>query len=147
MAEKVYEMTKHYRRGTARLLEMIEKRDEFAALVKIVPPEMRAEGHRILADLNCNIDSTEAALVAEYEAFQILCRSQETLDAILGERMIETEKFFIRAKHTMPRDEFKALEAQIARDHAPELVASFYTRVAIREATQLERILGETDEK
>jgi hypothetical protein len=76
-------MDEHYKKAVADLLYAIEQRDILAETVKVAPPETRAEGLRLLAEMDKKIDEGEQALAKEYEAFQTHARAQDDLRQML----------------------------------------------------------------
>lgn len=147
MAEKVYEMSGHYKRATAELLELINKRDVLAATIKTAPLELKSEGRRILAEMDAKIDEAETGLAAEYKAHQLLCQLQEAQDALLDKMMIHTERMFIYNKHKQPPEKFKEFEAHVLSHFTPDELQAFYDRIAVREAAQLDEILARNEKQ
>lgn len=76
---KEYEMDDNYKQALAFLLESIGERDQLAETVKLAPPEKRAEGLHLLAQLDKSIEASEQALAKEYETFQTHERVKDEL--------------------------------------------------------------------
>lgn len=77
--KKEFPMDESYHKALADLLEVIKTRDEMAEALKIAPPEKRAEGLRLLQELDKKIDGGEQVLANEYEAFQNHARAVDLL--------------------------------------------------------------------
>jgi hypothetical protein len=77
--KKQYEMDESYKRALAFLLEAIEQRDLLAETIKLAPPEKRAEGLHLLAQMDKSIEAGEQALADEYEAYQTHERAKDDL--------------------------------------------------------------------
>jgi hypothetical protein len=93
---KEYEMDDKYKQALAFLLETIEQRDELAETIKLAPPEKRAEGLQLLAQLDKSIEAGEQALANEYEAFQTHARAEDEMRQMLKSKS-ETELAELRA--------------------------------------------------
>jgi DNA-binding transcriptional ArsR family regulator len=142
MTDKVYEMEDDYKESVAELLKAIKSRDELAESIKLLPPENRCEALRILAEMDKDLDAVEAGLADACAAYQKFRRKEEEVSEIsekLGEQM---EIGYIRLKHLLP-DKLAEKEASLFHGWTPENIQEFYDRVAIREATQLEKILAD----
>lgn len=77
--KKEFPMNESYNKALADLLEVIKTRDEMAETLKIAPPEKRAEGLRLLQELDKKIEGSEQVLANEYEAFQNHARAVDAL--------------------------------------------------------------------
>lgn len=141
MADKVYEMYDDYNEAIEKLLAFINLRDLLADSLKDPSPKNRREVQEMVAEMDKQIESTEAKLAKEYEAYQTKCRAEEELEAMSEEATEKVEKYFILVKHRMP-EKLEELKTAIFTDWTPEEIQDFYDRAAIREATQLEEILG-----
>jgi hypothetical protein len=83
LLKKDYEMDESYKKALADLLESIDTRDELAEVLKLAAPADRAEGLRLLAQLDKKIDEGEQALAVEYEAFQKHARAKDDLRRLI----------------------------------------------------------------
>jgi hypothetical protein len=134
-------MEDDYKERVTDLLKAIETRDELAESIKIAPPEMRREGQAILAEMNKDIDTVEAALADAYEAYQKFRRKEEELGEMNDQITVRLEEIFICIKHLAP-ELFAEMETKVFNGWSPENIQEFYDRVAIREATELEEIIA-----
>lgn len=149
MSEKEYEMDDDYNRAAAFLVEQIAERDEYAEMLKLMPPEARPEGLRLLAELDEAIERGEQALAKEYESYQKMRRLEDERDAMfddLAERMV---MIFIHIKYRHPEN-LEEIRAAVLNNYTPEEEQAFYDRVAVLEAGDLISIIsreGETREQ
>jgi hypothetical protein len=148
MSEKEYEMDEDYKRAAAFLVEQIAERDEYAEQLKLMPPEARPEGLRLLAEFDKAIERGEQALANEYEAFQNKCRLEEERDKAFDELIRRMAGAYVHAKYRNP-DLIPKLDEVIA-NMPPEEAKAFYECAAQHEAGDLIRIIrreGETREQ
>lgn len=141
MSDKVYEMEDDYKEALADLLRLMELRERAAALIKFAPPDIIREIRTTVAELDKQIEESEALLASAYESYQKFRRLEEELEVMneaMGEKM---EISFIILKHHLP-DKLAKAESTMFNGWSPEDIQDFYDRVAIREATQLEEILA-----
>lgn len=149
MSEKVYPMDESYNKAAADLLELIEARDLLAEALKIARPEDIPEMRKLLADTNAKIEECEAALAAEYEAYQNHRRLEEERDEMLDDMMRRMEMVFIHVKYRHP-EKLEEMKAALFNEWTPEEIEAFYDRVAVLEAGDLISIIaqqGETREE
>jgi DNA mismatch repair ATPase MutS len=142
MNDKVYEMEDDYNERVVELLEFIKLRDKLVESIKIAVPAHKREGQQLLAEMDKQIEECEALLANAYAAYQKFRRKEEEASEMsekLGEQM---EIGYIRLKHLLP-DKLAEREASLFNGWTPDNIQEFYDRVAIREATQLEKILAE----
>ncbi|HEY0461996.1 MAG TPA: hypothetical protein VGC97_22880 [Pyrinomonadaceae bacterium] len=142
MSEKVYPMDENYNQAMADLLEAIELRDELAVAIKDAPPDRIREAQEILTQMTKKIDEAEAALAVEYETYQNQRRLEEVRDEAFDEMTERMAGVFIHLKYNHP-DKLDEMKAIIFNDMTPEWIDAFYDRVAVLEATDLERIIAE----
>jgi hypothetical protein len=83
LLKKEYEMDEGYKKALADLVESIETRDELAETLKLAAPKDRAEGLRLLSQLDKKIEEGEQALAVEYEAFQTHERAKDDLRQLI----------------------------------------------------------------
>ena len=149
MSEKEYEMDEHHKSAAAFLVEQIAQRDEIAAQLKLLPPEARPEGLRLLAEFDKAIERSEQALANDYEAYQKYQRSLEA-QAKAGEDALESMAgVFVHVKYRLP-DKLDELKATIFDNWSDADKQDFYDRAARLEAGDLIRIIavqGETREQ
>lgn len=142
MKDTVYEMSDDYKKAVEDLLGFIELREELAKTLKTALPERVRELHELLAEMDKSIDTCEAALADQYEAYQNKCRAEEELDEMSAEAEKRVEMVFIYFKHRHP-EKFVELKTTLFAKWTDEEIQDFYDRVAIREATELEEIIAE----
>ncbi|MCD9185265.1 MAG: hypothetical protein LUM44_02445 [Pyrinomonadaceae bacterium] len=65
-----YEMPVWYNESLQTFMELVERRDEFIARMKLVLPEKRAEYQKMIAEMDSVINEGEEAFAVEYERFQ-----------------------------------------------------------------------------
>jgi len=148
MNKKEYPMDEDYNRALKFLTEQIAERDELLEQIKLLPPEARPEGLRLLDELNKAIERGEQALADEYEAFQNHRRAEEERDKTFDELTESLAGAYVHAKYRHP-EMIEQLDAVIA-DMPPEEAEAFYDRAARIEAGDLNRIIareGETREQ
>lgn len=148
MSEKVYPMDDDYNKALAFLTEQIAERDELAKQLKLLPPEDRREGLRLLDELNKAIERGEQALADEYESYQNLRRAEEERDATFDYLAESLAGAYVHAKYRNP-ELGKQLDETIAA-MPPEEAKAFYERAARIEAGDLIKIIareGETPEE
>jgi hypothetical protein len=148
MSEKEYEMDDDYKRAAAFLVEQIAERDKYAEQLKLLPPEARPEGLRLLAELDAAIERGEQALANEYEAYQNQRRLEEVRDKAFDELTEGLAGSYVHVKYRNP-DLLPKLEAVIA-DMEPDQAKAFYECAARLEAGDLIKIIareGETREQ
>ena len=145
MREKIYPMYESYNQAAAQLLELIEARDLLAKALKIAPPGKIRDGRRMLADADKKIEACEKALAAEYEAHQKKCRAEDALAETTAEVLNRMEMIYIYFKHHLPT-KLDEVKAAIFNGWNSEDIEAFYDRVAILEATELEKIIAESDD-
>ena len=92
MSEESYETTGEYKEETAKLFELIQRRDEMRGLLKIAQPSKIAEVRKVIANLDNLIKETEGIMeiIARKHRMQIEYDKQceeldKTVDAILPE--------------------------------------------------------------
>jgi predicted RND superfamily exporter protein len=149
MKQKEYPMDEDYNQALQFLTEQIAERDEMLEQLKLLPPEARPEGLRLLDELNKAIEKGEQALAKEYESYQNLRRLEEERDSMfddLAERMVMV---FIHIKYRHP-EKLEEMKAALLNNYTPEEEQEFYDRVAIFEARDLIGLIareGETREQ
>jgi len=148
MSEKEYEMDDDYKRAAAFLVEQIAERDEYAEKLKLLPPEARPEGLRLLADLDEAIERGEQALANEYEAFQNQRRLEDERDKMFDEMTERLSGAYVHVKYRNP--EMLAQMEEVINNMPPDEAKKFYECAARHEAGDLIRIIareGETREQ
>ncbi|CAN5495535.1 hypothetical protein BH10ACI1_BH10ACI1_21290 [soil metagenome] len=148
MKQKEYPMDENYNQALAFLIEQIAERDEMLKQLKLLPPEARPEGLRLLNELSKAIEKGEQKLADEYKAFQNLRRLEEKRDNAFDELAEGMAGAYVHAKYRNP-EMIEGLDKAIA-DMPPDEAEAFYERAARIEAGDLIRIItreGETREQ
>lgn len=142
MKDKVYEMEDDYKEAVVKLQDFIERRDLLAKSFVSQTPKERREAGQTLADMDKQIESTEARLAKEYDAYQKYCKELDEQEEHT-KRVAETmQKYYVLVKHRMP-EELDKIKKAIFTSWTEEEIQNFYDEAAIIEATRLEEILGE----
>lgn len=142
-------MDEDYNRALKFLTEQIAERDELVEQLKLLPPEARPEGLRLLELLNKAIEKGEQALAEEYESYQNLRRLEEERDSMFDDLAQRMVMVFIHIKYRHP-EKLEEMKATLFNNYTPEEEQEFYDRVAILEAGDLISIIareGETREQ
>jgi hypothetical protein len=113
--KKEYAMDESYQKALAFLLEAIEQRDILAETIKLVPPDERAEGLQLLAQMDKSIEASEQALASEYEAFQTHERAKDNLRQMLKAKT-EIELAQLRAHLRKNPGSMQAVEKMLAEE-------------------------------
>lgn len=113
--KKEYEMDDGYKQALAFLLEAIEQRDVLAETIKLAPPEKRAEGLQLLAQMDKSIEAGEQALANEYETFQTHERAKDGLRQTLKSKS-ETELAQLRAHLKKNPGTMESVEKMLAEE-------------------------------
>jgi hypothetical protein len=149
MSEKEYEMDDHYKKAAAFLVEQIAERDEFAENLKLLPPEARPEGLRLLAEFDNAIERGEQALAKEYETYQNMRRLEDKRDQKYDELTEALAGSYIHVKYRHPEMLAKLEEAVDNMD--PDQAKAFRESAARQEKSgDLVKIIrreGETREQ
>jgi hypothetical protein len=113
--KKEYPMNETYDQALAALLEIIKTRDELAETVKNAAPEKRSEGLSLLQQLDRQIERTEQALAAEYEAQQNHARA---IDALRDEVRLAGTRELIQIREYLMENpgEMKDLQKLLAEE-------------------------------
>ena len=138
--EKEYEMPDEYKRNLARVVEMIEERDEYVRIMPTLPPDVRAEAKPALDELNRAVERAERELAAEYDRFQNEQRCKAELRETFARLEATVERIFIVNKHTRPHL-IEGFKAAVFQDMTGEEIEEFYDRIAVREAAELDELL------
>lgn len=113
--KKEYEMDAGYKQALAYLLDAIRQRDFLAETIKLAPPEKRAEGLQLLAQMDKSIEAGEQALANEYEAHQTHERAKDDLRQTLKSKT-ETELAQLRAHLKENPGKMEAVEKMLAEE-------------------------------
>jgi hypothetical protein len=113
--KKEYEMDASYKQALAFLLEAIRQRDFLAETIKLAPPERRAEGLHLLAQMDKSIEAGEQALANEYETFQTHARAEDDLRQTLKSKT-EIELAQLRAHLKKNPGTMQAVEKMLAEE-------------------------------
>lgn len=141
VVKKEYEMPDEYQKNLAILTEMIDKRDEYARAIPLLPPDKRAEAQPALAELSAAVENIEQTLADEYEKFQAEKHREDEIEQTIGRGMEAVENLFIIMKHQIPHL-FEKFKQTVMQDMTEEEKQEFYDRIAILEATRLKEILA-----
>jgi len=113
--KKEYAMDDGYQKALGFLLEAIEQRDILAETIKLAPPEKRAEGLHLLAQMDKSIEAGEQALANEYEAYQTHERAKEDLRQLLKSKT-EPELAQLRAHLRKNPGSMQSVEKMLAEE-------------------------------
>lgn len=113
--KKEYEMDDNYKQALAFLLEAIRQRDILAESLKLAPPERRAEGLQLLAQMDESIEAGEQALANEYETFQTHARAEDDLRQTLKSKTA-AELAQLRAHLKKNPGSMQAVEKMLAEE-------------------------------
>lgn len=141
MKDKIYEMEDDYKQAVANLLEFIKLRDLTAESLKTAAPDKLLEGQEMLADMDKQIETTEAILAKEYDAYQKYRKDLEKEAEMMDTVMETMQKYYILVKHRMP-EKLGEVKTAIFTNWTEDEIQNFYDEAAIIEATRLEEILG-----
>lgn len=148
MKKKEYPMDEDYNKALKFLTAQIAERDMMSEQLKLLPPEERKEGLRLLSLLNKAIEKGEQALANEYEAYQKQRRLEEERDEMLDEATRRIAGAYVHVKYRNP-EILEKMEEIIAKMEPAESNA-FYRYVDEIESGDLVRIIrreGETREE
>lgn len=148
MSDKVYEMDDDYKRAAAFLVEQIAERDKYAENLKLLSPNERSEGLRLLAELDKAIERGEQALANDYEAYQKQRRLEDKRDTAFDKLAEGLAGSYVHVKYRNP-EMLPKMDAVIA-GMPPDEAKAFYERAARLEAGDLIKIIareGETREQ
>ncbi|HEX8734443.1 MAG TPA: hypothetical protein VF721_03920 [Pyrinomonadaceae bacterium] len=113
--KKEYEMDAGYQQALAYLLEAIEQRNILAETIKLAPPERRAEGLHLLAQMDKSIEAGEQALANEYETYQTYASAQNDLRQTLKSKT-PAELAQLRAHLKKNPGSMQAVEKMLAEE-------------------------------
>jgi len=90
MSEESYETTDEYQKETAKLFELIQRRDEMHGLLKIAQPSKIAEVRRVIANLDGLIKQTEEIMemVAAKYRLEIEAEKQDAVTMAMTEAIL-----------------------------------------------------------
>jgi hypothetical protein len=146
MSKKEYEMDDDYKKAAAFLVEQIAERDEIAENLKLLSPEDRPEGLRLLAKLDKAIERSEQALANDYEAQQNYQRALDEEAQAWEKALHATAGSLIHLKYRHS-DKFEEAFNIFTKGWSNKEIEAFEDRMAEMEAGDLVRIIrreGET---
>jgi hypothetical protein len=136
-----YQMPADYQEQAKHLVELIERRDEYARMMPTLSPDQLRQMKPLYDKANRLVEDLEEQMAYEYERYQEERRREQELSELTWREEAMSEEHFIRVKHQRPYI-FEEFAEEVTEGMTDAEREEHNRIIARREAEELEDILS-----